>query len=431
MGLLEAERSVLGASIISESACDDALSMLSQDDFATPEHQVVFKAISDMVARGEAIECLTLTQSLRKYGRLDAAGGAAYIAKLGSAVLTARHVGSYAKIVRDDAVRRRIVKAAQQIALSGSGEVKDIEAYADASERLMLSAAEIRESSSRDIKEVLKDTMGRLENAHKHQGLTGIGSGFQDLDRMLGGFQQSTLYVLAARPSCGKTALAADFTRAAALKYGSPVLFASMEQPDHEVGCRLIGAEGCVDTKALARGEMSTAAWSRLGIAAQRVSDSGIIIDDESIVSISQLRANARRKHRKDGIKMLVVDYIQLMSGDTSEGREKEIAGIARGLKQIARGLDIPVIALSQLNRSLESRSDKRPMLSDLRESGGIEQDADVVLFLYRESYYKPDEIDNGKTELIIGKNRNGPIGMVPLTFRREFASFSSASWRD
>ncbi len=429
MSNIEAERSVLGACLMSQAARDDAMGVLESGDFASEKNGTVFREICNMITRGEAVDCVTLIGAMRSRGTLDQVGGATYIAKLDGAVLTAKHAGAYAKVVKNDAIRRRIMEAAQKIVAAGA-DVADVGTYADQAEQMILSAATRKQTKTNSIRAVMKGSMDDLEKAYNSDGLTGLPTGFADLDQMLGGLQPGSLTILAARPAMGKTALGLNFAQNSSIRHGAHVLVVSLEMSDTQLGARLLGAEGRVDIRAMARGKMTESGWARLASSAGRIADSGIEIIDSSAMSIGQLRADARRIDRKNKLSLVVVDYIQLMTGDNKEGREKEVAGISLGLKSLARDLDIPVVALSQLNRSLESRTDKRPLLSDLRESGALEQDADNVLLLYREGYYKRDEVDKGKTELIIAKQRNGPTGTVPLLFEKEYTSFKSADWK-
>lgn len=421
---LEAERSVLGACLISRTACDEALGALTVADWLTKQHTAIWTAVAQLCDAGDPVDPVTVRRTM------GSGAPAAYLVELSTSVPTTAHIKAYTKRVKELATLRRIVSAAEHIAREGSGDLADVASFVDKSEALLWAATQQNTGTRQsNIKEVLRSAMVSLEEAHKNQGMTGTPTGFADLDDKLGGLQRGSLVILAARPSMGKTALAMDFARHAALRHSKRVGVWTLETPDVDLGKRLLGAEAGVDLSEVAKNKAAPADWAKLSAAAGKISTSGLVIYD-CASSLQQIRADARRAAAKGGLDMVVVDYLQLMSSSSRhENRTQEVSALSRGLKTLARELNVVVVCLSQLNRSLESRSDKRPMMSDLRESGAIEQDADVILFLYREAYYNP-ECGNDCTELGVAKNRNGPTGRVELIFEPRFVRFRSASWR-
>jgi len=429
---LEAERSVLGGIMLDNLALDRVSDVVTDEDFYKEGHRVLFRAMQHLAARGDPVDELTLTEQLKQDESLDQAGGITYIAALTQAVPTSAHVLAYAKIVQQKAVQRNLISAATEIVRQGYREDTDIATYIDESERTIFAATEDRRRRSiQPVKDVLKSAFLNLEEIYNRgEAVTGVPSGYPDIDKYTAGFQRSDLIILAARPSMGKTALALNIAANAAMHSKIPTLVFSLEMSADQLVSRLLGAEARVDLAKLRRGNIHESDWPRLVQAAGRISDAPLFIDDSGILTSTEMRSKCRRVQREHGLGFVVVDYLQLMQGARNvDNRAQEISEISRGMKALARELDIPVMALSQLNRSLESRTDKRPMLSDLRESGAIEQDADVITFIYREEYYKRDETPpemEGVAEVIIGKQRNGPTGAILLTFLKEFTRFEN-----
>lgn len=429
---LEAERSVLGGVLLNNLALDQVSDIVAVDDFYKEAHRIIYQSMQFLTGRGDPVDELTLTQELRRAESLEKIGGAAYVAALTQAVPTAAHVVAYAKIVRDKAVQRGLINAATEIVRNGYRDDVVLSAYVDESERTIFEATEDRRRKAiKPVKEVLKTTFRNLEEIYNRgEAVTGVPTGFGKVDHLTSGLQRSDLIILAARPSMGKTALALNVAGHAAIKQKIPVLIFSLEMSADQLVSRFLGAEARVNLADLRRGRIKESEWPRLAQAAGRISDAPLFIDDSGVLTVTEMRSKCRRVKREHGLELAIVDYLQLMHGGrTIDSRAQEISEISRGLKALARELEIPVMALSQLNRSLESRTDKRPMLSDLRESGAIEQDADVIAFVYREEYYKRDETPadmEGVAELIIGKQRNGPTGAVKLMFHKEFTRFEN-----
>lgn len=429
---LEAERSVLGGILLDNLALDRVADLVDEDDFYREGHRIIYRAMHHLAARGDPVDELTLTQQLRADDGLDRAGGLAYVAALSRAVPTAAHVAAYAKIVRDKAVQRGLISAATEIVRQGYRDDLELSSFIDDSERSIFAATEDRRRRSiRPVKDVLKTTFRNLEEIYNRgQEVTGVPTGFAKFDNYTAGLQKSDLIILAARPSMGKTALALNMAGHAALVEKVPVLLFSLEMSADQLVSRFLGSEARVNLSDLRRGRIKENEWPKLAQAAGRISDAPLLIDDSGVLTVTEMRSKCRRVAREHNLGLVVVDYLQLMQGRASaDSRVQEISEISRGLKALARELEIPVMALSQLNRSLESRTDKRPMLSDLRESGAIEQDADVIVFVYREEYYKRDETPPdqiGVAEVIIGKQRNGPTGALRLMFHKEFTRFEN-----
>jgi replicative DNA helicase len=429
---LEAERSVLGGVLLNNLALDWVSDIVSDEDFYKEAHRVLYRAMRRLSDRNDPVDELTLVQELKAHDELDKVGGLGYVAALTQAVPTAAHVTAYAKIVRDKAVQRALINAATDIVRQGFREDLELAQYVDSSERAIFEATEDRRRRAiLPIKDVLKTTFKNIEEIYnRKQDVTGVATGFGKLDHYTSGLQRSDLIILAARPSMGKTALALNMAGHAAIRDKVPTLIFSLEMSADQLVSRFLGAESRVNLSDLRKGRIKESDWPRLAQAAGRISDAPLFIDDSGVLTVTEMRSKCRRIKREHGLGLAIVDYLQLMQGGRSvDSRTQEISEISRGLKALARELDIPVVALSQLNRSLESRTDKRPMLSDLRESGAIEQDADVIMFVYRDEYYKreqtpPDMI--GVAEIIIGKQRNGPTGSLLLSFQKEHTRFEN-----
>ena len=433
----EAELSVLGAMLIDGDAVVTAVELLDDSAFYREANRRVYRAMAKLYGRRDVIDVVTLTDELKSAGELDAAGGMAYVAQLVDAVATAANVEYHCRILRDKAILRRLIESATSIVQEAytvpAGEVED--ALDRAEQRIFQIAQAAERRGFVWIKEILWPTFERIEELQKNPGaITGVPSGFADLDRLTVGFQAGDLVIVAGRPSMGKTAFALNVAQHAAIDHGKNVAFFSLEMSKEQLVERLLCAEGRVDSGRLRRGRLQDDEYARLATAAGHLNTAPIWIDDTPAISALEVRAKARRLAAEVGLDLVVVDYLQLMSGPRdSENRVQEISAISRNLKAVAKELAVPVIALSQLSRAPEQRTDHRPVLADLRESGAIEQDADVVLFVFRdEVYLKPEEIEergvSGKADLIIGKQRNGPIGTVDLVFHKKYTLFESSA---
>lgn len=432
----DAEASLLGAVLIDSDAIVKIADQLNTEDFYDERHQKIYEAIKQLYDKHSPIDVLTLTDQLKANGLLEMVGGASYLSELTNYVPTAAHIEQYAGIVSQKALRRRLIKSSQEIVALGYDETKNLQELIEEAE------AQLFQTSQRyvgqnviSLEEILSDSFERLDELHKDKGkIRGVPTGFRDLDNMLAGLQRSDLFILAGRPSMGKTALALNLAHNVATKAKEPVLVFSLEMSKEQLVDRLLAMESGVDAWALRTGNLSDADFEKIGQAMGTLSEAQMFIDDTPGITVSDLRTKARREAHRRPIGLIIVDYLQLMSGGgryNSEGnRVQEISEISRGLKGIARELNVPLIALSQLSRSVENRSPQIPQLADLRESGSIEQDADVVAFLYREDYYNPESERKGITDLLIKKHRNGPTGGVELYFDKERQRFRSLDTR-
>lgn len=428
---IEAEQSLLGGIMVDSSGLPAALEILKGDEFYKESHRVIFTAIQDLFEQNEPIDILTVTNLLDQRKQLEGVGGASYIAALTDIMPTAANVGAYAKIIGEKAVLRRLIQSANEIIASAYGGGKSSEEVLDTAESAIFRVAERRiRNSYFPLKEVIKKNIEAIERYQEYrESVTGVPSGYRDLDKLTAGFQKSDLIIIAARPSMGKTALALNIARNAAMESGVPVGIFSLEMSKEQLAMRLLCAEARVDSHKIRSGFLSRQECGKLLQAAGLYMDVPIYIDDTPSISPLELRAKARRMMADQGLGMVLVDYLQLMRGrETSERREQEISDISRSLKGLAKELDIPVIALAQLNRKVEERNDKRPLLSDLRESGAIEQDADLIAFIYRdEAYTKQACKEPGVAEIIIGKQRNGPSGeTVKLAYINTYTRFEN-----
>jgi replicative DNA helicase len=427
---LEAEQSVLGGILIENYAINKVMEVLGADDFYRESHRKIYKALIDLSERDEPADSITLTNELRKNGHLDTVGGASYIASLIDSVPTAANIEYYVKIIKEKAILRKLIQTSTEIITQSYEDRGDVESFLDEAERAIFDISENRvRPSFYPIKDVIKDSFKILERLYEKKELvTGIPSGFKELDRMTAGFQPSDLIIVAGRPSMGKTAFCLNVAQYAAIQKKIPIAIFSLEMSKEQLGIRMLCSEAHVEGTKLRSGFLTESDWPRLTIAAGNLSDALIYIDDTAALTILELRAKARRlKTEKGGLGMMIVDYLQLMKGRTRvESRQQEISEISRSLKALAKELNIPVIAVSQLSRKTEERTGNRPQLSDLRESGAIEQDADLILFIYRDEVYNrsPENPNRGKAELIIGKQRNGPIGQIELAFLDKFTTF-------
>jgi len=434
---IEAEMSLLGGILIDNEAINRVIEILEVDDLYRESHRKILQAMLDLNVRGEPCDLITLTDILKKKGDLEEVGGGAYLATLVDYVPTAANIAYYGRIVKEKAVVRKLISAATDIVTQGYDEQAEVEKLLDNAQKVIF---EISENKLRpafvQVGVVLKDTIKNIEKLYeKKEHITGVPTGFVDLDDKTAGFQRGDLIIIAGRPSMGKTAFALNIAQYAAIHADQqqPVAVFSLEMSKEQLVTRLLCSEARIDASRLRTGHLIDSDWDRLARGAGNLHEAKIFIDDTPAISVLEMRAKCRRLKAEHGVNLIVVDYLQLMRGGSNpESRQQEISEISRSLKALAKELDVPVVALSQLNRGLESRTDKRPMMSDLRESGAIEQDADVIMFVYRgEVYDKENEELKGKAEIIIGKQRNGPIGVVDLVFRGEYTRFESLSRRD
>jgi replicative DNA helicase len=430
---IEAEEAVLGALLIDPDAIIRVATILKTEDFYREKHGWIYDSILNLHERREPIDFLTVCDELERREQLNEVGGAAFISSLINAVPTSIHAEHYARIVERTGTRRRLLEAAGQIGALAYQEADDVEEVVDRAEQILFGVSERRISRELvPIKQILSEYYDRIEYLTRHQDeMLGIPTGFSDMDKILGGLQRSDMVILAARPSVGKTSLALTIAHNAARKYGQRVAFFSLEMSNEQVVQRLISAETGIDSQRLRRGKLSDDEWGRFMKAYSELSGILFFIDDSPGLSALEMRTKARRLHAEFGVDLMVVDYLQLMRGDfRSENRVQEISSISRALKALARELNVPVLALSQLSRGVESRTDKRPILSDLRESGALEQDADVVIFIYRDEMYNEATERPNIADVIVAKHRNGPTGTVALYFKKELAQFREAEIR-
>jgi replicative DNA helicase len=428
----DAEASLLGALLIDPEAIVKIADTILSRDFYDEKHQRIYEGIKYLYDHHSPVDILTLSNQLQATGFLDIAGGASYLTELTNYVPTAAHVEQYASIVAQHALRRRLIQASQQIIELSHNQKQTINEIVESAEAALfdVSKQHVQESVT-SIEDVLSTSFERLDELHKEKGkIRGIPTGFKDLDAMLAGLQRSDLFILAARPSMGKTALALNLAQNIALKTDESVLIFSLEMSKEQLVDRMLATESGVDAWALRTGNLSDTDFEKISHAMGSLSEAPIYIDDTPGITVSDLRTKSRREAHKRPIGVIIIDYLQLMSGGGKYGgdgnRVQEISEISRGLKSVARELNVPVVALSQLSRSVESRSPQIPQLADLRESGSIEQDADVVAFIYREDYYNPDSERQSIVDIFIKKHRNGPVGKVELYFDRQKQRFRS-----
>ncbi|MFM9108598.1 MAG: replicative DNA helicase [Chloroflexota bacterium] len=423
---LEAEQSVLGSLLIDRDAVIRVAAFLRPDDFYHPGNGAIYRAVKDLYDRREPTDLVTLSDELGRRDQLDQVGGPAYLTSLVNAVPNAVHVEYYGKIVERTATLRRLIDAGAQIVGIGYQDGLEIEDALDAAERAIFDVSQKRRTKDFvSIAEVLDSIFDRLDSQRDRAAIAGVPTGFTDLDSITGGLQRSDLVILAARPSMGKTSLALGIAYHAAVQRQRTVGIFSLEMSAEQLVQRLISMDTGIDTHRLRMGQIEGPEWERISRAFGRLSDAPIFIDDQSGANVMDVRSKARRLQAEVGLDLIVIDYLQLMSGRRSENRVQEISDISRGLKGLARELDVPVLALSQLSRAVETRSDHRPMLSDLRESGSIEQDADIVMFIYREDKYDENSERQGIAEVLVAKHRNGPVGSANLRFFDRTARFA------
>jgi len=432
---LEAEQSVLGGLMLDNDAADRIGDAVGADDFYSDAHRIVYRHITQLIADGKPADVVTVSEALASTQKLDYVGGLAYLGALAQNVPTAANIRHYANIVRERSILRQLAATATEIAESAFNPLgRSAKTVLDEAEAKVLHIAEQGSRGASNfqlIGRVLPAVVERIETLYNRDDpsdVTGVPTGFADLDKMTSGFQPGDLVVVAGRPSMGKTALALNIGENVALNTGMPVAVFSMEMGASQLAMRLIGSVGKLDQHKLRTGRLQNDDWDRLSTALGRLSEAPILIDETPALNAIEVRSRARRLMRQYGkLGLVIVDYLQLMQATTQgENRATEISEISRSMKSLAKELSVPVVALSQLNRSLEQRPNKRPVMSDLRESGAIEQDADVIVFIYRDEVYNAESADKGTAEIIIGKQRNGPIGTVRLTFLGEFTRFES-----
>jgi len=430
---LEAEQSVLGSMLIEKEAILKACEILSADDFYREAHRIIFDAIVDVFERGEAVDLITVSERLRQLGKIEAVGDIPALAALANMVPTAANVEYYARIVEEKAVLRRLISAGTEIVRMGYEAQQEPEELLDQAEQMVFRISRRRSSQGyHSIKDVLVEAFEHIESIYTNkEGITGIPTGFKEIDMLTSGLQKSDLIVIAARPSMGKTMLCLNIARNAAVLRGVPVVIFSLEMSKEQMAQRLLCMEAGVDSQRLRTGYLQEGDWGRLSRAFGQLSEAPIFIDDTPNLSVMEMRAKSRRIKAEHDLGLVVIDYLQLMQmKGRVESRQQEISEISRSLKALARELKVPIIAASQLSRAVESRVDKRPLLSDLRESGAIEQDADVVAFIYRDEYYNRESEKRNIAEIIIAKQRNGPTGTVELAFLKESGRFATLERR-
>ena len=434
---IEAERSVIGALLISSDSWDGVAEVVAASDFYRPEHRAIFRQIALLVDRGEPVDVVTVSDRLLATGELDAAGGHTYLAELAEQTPTASNVRAYGKAVRERSVLRQLINAAQDIASAGfNPEGRSSEELVDEAERLIMQISESGQKAGgpQGMEGLLKGAIDRIEELYNTGGdITGLTTGFIDRDRMTSGLQPSDLVIVAGRPSMGKTSFAMNLVENAALASDRPLMVFSMEMPAEQLVIRMLSSLGRIDQSRVRTGKLEQDDWPKLASATEKLKGTQVFIDDTPALTPTELRSRVRKLVREQGdLGMIMVDYLQLMRvAGSGEGRTAEISEISRSLKAIAKEFKVPVVALSQLNRSLEQRPNKRPVNSDLRESGAIEQDADVIMFIYRDEVYNEDSPDKGVAEIIIGKQRNGPIGSCRLSFQGQFTRFENLARGD
>lgn len=442
----EAEKAVLGAIFIDPEAIADASAVVTPEDFYERANRLIFQAMLDLSDRGDAIDPLTLQDELTKKKQIDDIGGIAYVSQLALSTPTSEHVTYYAQIVHRKALLRRLISASQKIitnAIDGSDDVTDI--LDDAESEIMNVSSENNTGGFRGIKEIVNSTLDEINNIPDDGNMvTGLRTGFEALDKMTTGFHDDELIIVAARPGVGKTSFALNIAQYVGLNTDKTVAMFSLEMSGEQLVQRMLASTGLINSQHLRTGQLDQEEWNKLVVASGSLAGTSIYIDDTPGIKMSEIRAKSRRLAKEKGnLGLVVIDYLQLIEGPRSESRQQEVSAISRQLKKLAKELHVPVIALSQLSRSVEQRQDKRPVLSDIRESGSIEQDADIVSFLYRDDYYRDEdedsegdsnsevgaEDDNGEVEVIIEKNRSGSRGTVKLMFSKPYNRFSNLDY--
>jgi replicative DNA helicase len=428
----EAEKSVLGSIILDKEALFEVLEILSAEDFYSEMHQEIYQAVIALYRKGESVDMLTVSEELKKRNTLEMVGGRSYIAQLSAMVPSTANAAQYAKIISEKAVLRRLINASSEIMETAYGEKMEPEAVLDHAEQAVFEIAQSRQKRDFEaLKDILYTNLNRIDEVAKLEGgLTGLTTGFSSLDKQTSGLQKSDLIILAARPSMGKTAFALNVAQQAALKGSASVLIFSLEMSKEQLGQRLLSMEAKVEMQKLKTGNLERADWDQIYSAIDKLSAAKIYIDDTPGISVLEIKNKSRRLKAEKGLDLIVIDYLQLMSIEGKvESRQQEISALSRYLKQLAREMECPVIVLSQLSRAPEQRADHRPVLSDLRESGSIEQDADIVMFLYRDEYYNSETDKPNICEINIAKHRSGPTGTIEVTWLGKFTRFVDRSY--
>lgn len=427
---IEAEQSVLGSMIMDHDAVITASERLRSDDFYRPDHAQIFAAIMELYTTGNPIDLVTIQDKLIQKGVFEQVGGLGYLADLANSVPTSAHIKQYTKIVQEKSTLRKLIKASTDISAKSFEGEEPLDHIMNFAEKSIFDVLQNKKTEDfTGIDEIILTSIEKIEEAHKSKGgITGIETGFIDLDHRTAGLQPSDLILVAARPSMGKTAFSLNIIQTAGIKNKKSVAVFSLEMSKDQLVSRMLCAEAMVDSQKARTGMLEPADWERIGQSLPNITNSRIYIDDTPGINVMDMRAKCRRLKMEKGLDLIMIDYLQLMSGvgDSSTSRQQEISDISRSLKALAREMQAPVIALSQLSRACEQRTDHRPMLSDLRESGAIEQDADVVMFLYRDEYYHPDTEKKNVGEVIIAKQRNGPTGTVELAWLGQYTKFAN-----
>jgi replicative DNA helicase len=424
---IDAERSTLGSMLLDKEAIYNVVEILKPEDFYREAHRVIFEVVVHLNNKSEPVDIITVSEELKQRNMLDKVGGLAYLTSLANAVPTAANAEHYAKIVEEKALLRSLISVCTNIVSMGFEGAEEVDQILDNAEKQIFQITQKRNVKGYvSLRSILIDTFERIEQLYESKGgVTGLATGFSDFDRMTAGLQPSDLIILAARPSMGKTTFALNIASHVAMEGKLPVIMFSLEMSKEQLAIKLLCSEAEVDNQRIRTGTLLDTDWPKLSHALGKLSDSQMFIDDTPGCTVMDIRAKARRIKAEHGLGLILIDYLQLMQGRArSENRQQEVSEISRSLKSLARELDVPIIALSQLSRAVEQRTDKRPGLSDLRESGSLEQDADIVMFLYREDYYSPETDRKGVTDLIISKQRNGPVGSVGLFFKKETGKF-------
>ncbi|OPY58702.1 MAG: Replicative DNA helicase [Pelotomaculum sp. PtaU1.Bin035] len=424
---IDAEQSVLGAVLLDRDAVYKAMKLIRPDDFYREDHKIIYEAMLSLNESGRPVDLITVSEQLRHQGNLDKAGGVAYIASLAEMAPIAANIEYYARIVEEKSLLRTLIQLSTRIASMGYEESEEPEKLIAEAERMILELGSRRVTGAfYSIKDILLDTLANMEFLYNNRGsVTGVPTSFGDLDKICHGLQPSDLIILAGRPSMGKTSLGMCVGYSAALKHNIPVAVFSLEMSKEQLVQRILFAEAKVDQQRLRNGSLGEEDWRNLHEVAGKLAKAPLYIDDTPAINTRQVRAKARQLQAEKGLGLIIIDYIQLMqSPRRTENRQQEIADISRSLKGLAKELNVPVMALAQLSRAVEQRQDKKPIMSDLRESGSLEQDADLVMFIYRDEYYHPDSEKRGIAEIIISKHRNGPVGTVELGFLKELTKF-------
>jgi replicative DNA helicase len=424
-----AEQSVLGGMMLSKDAIADVVEVVRSNDFYRPAHETIFEAITDLYSRGEPADAVTVSDELTKRGEINRVGGPAYLHELIQMVPTAANAGYYAEIVAERAILRRLVSAGTKIVQLGYGQDGEVEDLVNQAQAEVFSVAERRQGEDYvALSEVMESAMDEIEAAgHRGEGITGVPTGFYELDELTHGLHPGQMIVIAARPAVGKSTFALDFARSAAIKHKLPTVFFSLEMSRNEIAMRLMSAEATIQLQDLRRGTLRDEHWAKIAKVMGPLNESPLFIDDSPNMSLMEIRAKCRRLKQQHGLKLVVLDYLQLMSsGKKVESRQQEVSEFSRALKLLAKELEVPVIALSQLNRGSEQRQDKRPMVSDLRESGSIEQDADMVILLHREDVYNKESPRAGEADILVAKHRNGPTKDIVVAFQGHYSRFAN-----